>query len=343
MNLSLTMRERLLRRLHLLPFPVMDAFGSVLFGRALAIAVRRGVFESLSGVPRTAAEIAAATGLDHHALHLILEAGTIGGYTVSRKGRFSLTRAGRQWMLKNSPASLTSLVGYFETLHQRWGDLETSLEQGRPVRPYFESFDSDDWALYVSAMHDLARFIIPSVIPRMAFSRHAQSLLDIGGSHGSYALACCKKAPALHATILDLPGAVPWAQRLVDQEADLHGRVRFLAGDILATPFPGNQDVILLFNVVHGLLPKQNEEVIRRAIGALSRGGKLFILEQCFEGKQRSDLSRFLPLMVGLNLLSEIGGRVYEAEQILRWCSPARRARRVRLLPPGLTLIEAGK
>jgi O-methyltransferase domain len=343
MNLSLTMRERLLRRLHLLPFPVMDVFGSVLFGRALAIAVRRGVFEALSGGPRTVEEIAVITGLDHHALLLILEAGTIGGYTISRKGRFSLTRAGRQWMLRDSPASLTSLVGYVETLHQRWSDLETSLERGRPVQPYYASFDSDDWTLYVNAMGDLARFIIPLVIPRMAISRQAHSLLDIGGSHGLYALACCKEAPALHATVLDLPGAIPQAQRLADRETDLHGRVRFLAGDILATPFPGGQDIILLFNVVHGLLPEQNEEVIRRAIGALGRGGRLFILEQCFEGERESDLARFLPLMVGLNLLSEIGGRVYDAEQILRWCSPARRARRIHLLPPGLTLIEAGK
>jgi hypothetical protein len=58
--------------LHLLPIPVMDAFASVLFGRALAIAVRRGMFEAIAGQPRGLEEIALQTGLSQHGVELLV-------------------------------------------------------------------------------------------------------------------------------------------------------------------------------------------------------------------------------------------------------------------------------
>jgi SAM-dependent methyltransferase len=118
-------------------------------------------------------------------------------------------------------------------------------------------------------------------------------------------------------------------------------RVTFLPGDLRQTPFPGGRDLILLFNVVHGLTRDENREVVKRALEALRPGGKLYILDQCLETGNRSDLSRFLPLMVGLNLLNETGGGIYDRGEILDWCQAARTVRPVRLLLPGLTLVEA--
>ncbi len=48
MILKLTFLERLLHRLHILPTPIMDAFGGIIFGRVLTIAVRRGLFEAVA-------------------------------------------------------------------------------------------------------------------------------------------------------------------------------------------------------------------------------------------------------------------------------------------------------
>ena len=51
MILRLTLLERALHRMHLLPVPVMDAFAGVLFGRLLCIGVRRGIIEAAAGAP----------------------------------------------------------------------------------------------------------------------------------------------------------------------------------------------------------------------------------------------------------------------------------------------------
>ncbi|HEX9656631.1 MAG TPA: hypothetical protein VGB89_06930 [Bacteroidota bacterium] len=52
MILNLTLIERL-HRFCLLPMPIMDAFGGVVFGRVLTIAVRRGAAPDLSRLQRS--------------------------------------------------------------------------------------------------------------------------------------------------------------------------------------------------------------------------------------------------------------------------------------------------
>jgi SAM-dependent methyltransferase len=340
MIVRLTLLERFLHRAGRLPVPIMDAFGSVLFGRAFAVAVRLGLFEQLRNGPRTIREVAVATGLSEGALLFLFESCAVGGYVRPEKGGFGLTSAGRTWLLRDSPHSLVSLVAYFETLHRRWGNLDATFRAGRPEKPYYDGFNPKDWELYVFAMRDLARILVPYIVPRLALRGDARSLLDIGGSHGLYTMACLERVPGLRGIILDFPEATRVAGRLVN-ERKLEGRISLLEGDLREVGYPPGQDVVLLFNVVHGLTAEENRTVVRRALEALKPGGKLYILEQCLEGRRSSSLARFLPLMVGMNLLLEIGARTYRVEDICGWCAPARRARRVRMPLPGLALIEA--
>lgn len=340
MIVRLSLFERMLHALHLLPSPVLDGFASVLYGKGLALATRRGIFEQCSRGPQPLSSLARTTGLDAGALEILLMSLEVGGYLkVSTRG-YRLTAESRRWLLRESPHSMVSLLGYFETLHRRWNALEVALEKGRPESPYYDSFGEEDWRLYVAAMYELARFMGPYVLPRLTPPPGAAKLLDLGGSHGYYAAACCRRTPGMRATILDFPGSVMWGRQIMaaEQADDL---LEYLPADLFTMPFPSDQDVVLLFNIVHGLTPEQNVSVIRRALDALREGGKLFILDQCLEGKRRSDLARLIPLMVGLNLLSEIGGRTYSAEEIIAWCSAARSVRRRRISLPGVTLIEA--
>jgi tRNA A22 N-methylase len=48
--------------------------------------------------------------------------------------------------------------------------------------------------------------------------RGARDLLDIGGSHGYYSVALCRRHPTLRAVILDLPQAVVHAETILASE-----------------------------------------------------------------------------------------------------------------------------
>lgn len=339
MIIRLTLPERLLRRAHLLPLPVMDAFGSVLFGRVLAIAVRRGLFEALAEGPLGPDALAERTGMDAGATALVADAAVEAGYLERRRGRYALSPEGRQWLLKDSPRSLVSLIRYFETLHERWRTVETSMVHGRPANIYYEAFAAGDWRVYVLAMRDLARLVLPVVMPKLRLRGGAALLVDVGGSHGLYAIECCRRYPGLNAVVMDFGPALTVAGEFV-REAAMEERIRLLEGDVLHTPLPSPADCVLLFNVIHGFTGEQNRALVGRALAALRPGGKLFILDQLQDDGEGSGLGRFVPLMVGLNLVNETGGTAHRPESVREWCASASSTRLHRLRLPGLTLVE---
>lgn len=339
MIINISLFERLLHRLHLLPTPVVDAFGSVVFGRALTIAVRRGVFESLAQNARTLEEVAQATSLSLQGTELILESCVVAGYVSLGKGHYSLTSEARRWLVKDSPFYLGNLIRYFETLYERWGYLEHSLEHGSPPRRYYERFTPEDWKIYVYGMRDLARLLMDDVMRKMTLPNGALSLLDLGGSHGLYAMECCRRYPTLSATIIDFEGALAHTKEIAEQKG-IGSRVQLCAADFTQIELPPSQDCVLVFNVIHGLRDEENRTLIQRTLKSLRPGGKLYILDQLREERRRSGLAQFMPLMVGLNLLNEIGGNTYSYEQVQSWCASASKIRRFRLHLPGVSLIE---
>ena len=334
-----TLLERFLHRLHLLPTPVLDVFGNVLFGRLLAVAVRRGVFETVAHNALPIEDIASKTGMDVHAASLLCEALAVSGYFRKSGARFSASPEAQRWLLRNSPQSLYHLITYFETLHHRWQSIEYSLDHGHPERPYFEAFGPADWETYVLAMRDLARLLLPRVMKRLRLPADGGSLLDIGASHGLYTLACCKRAPSLKATMMDFAPALAHATKSVDAEG-MQSRIRFVPGDFTKAALPGKQDVVLMFNIIHGFDAETNRRLVRQALDALTDSGRLYILDQFATRHRGSSLAKFIPLMVGANLLNEVGGTVHSVNDVRDWCGKHAVVHVRNLGIPGVGLAE---
>jgi hypothetical protein len=317
----------------------MDAFGGVLFGRALAIGVRRGLFDLLAEDWLTVEEIARALKLSRAGAELLVDAFSVAGYLNCRGKRYRASVDAKKWLVKSSPHYIGNLVRYFETLYPRWEYLEQSLDRGQPPKRYYETFSDDDWKVYVLAMRDLARLLMNEVRKRIVLPVNAKRLLDLGGSHGLYAIDCCRRYQNLKAQIIDFAEALRHTTAIV-QEESMEGRITLAPADITKTNLPSDQDCVLLFNVIHGFSPEGNRELINRALAALVPGGKLFILDQIKTGATGSHLSRFIPLMVGLNLLNEIGGNTYTLDDVKSWCRPASSVKHHKLRFPGVSLIE---
>lgn len=77
----------------------------------------------------------------------------------------------------------------------------------------------------------------------------AQRLLDLGGGHGLYAIALRRLKPTLVATVFDLPHV-----EAVTREYASRYRVPvdFYGGDFYSDELPGEQDIILAFDVFYG-------------------------------------------------------------------------------------------
>ena len=342
--LTLTPKEHLYSTLNLLPTAIYDSFPAVLFGRALVLACRLGIFESLSRRSQSPAGLAESLQLHPKGAEILLPALCAGGYLKKSGEKYHLAPQAKKWLVRSSPQYIGNFLAYIELLHSHWSYLDQTLKQGKPPQTYVEMFTEKEWEIYTLGMMDLAKLIIPHLLPTVRLPRNAQALLDVGGSHGLYSIELLKRNPSLNATIADLPQALRTTERIVADHG-LTDRIRLLPCDITNNSFePQHFDVVLAFNIIHGFDHQTNRKLFDRIVLSLRNGGIIYILDQLMDDHARG-LGKFLPLMVGLNLLNEIGGTAYSFDQIESVCRAAglENVKRFQLSLPGVVLVRAWK
>jgi SAM-dependent methyltransferase len=262
----------------LVPTPVIDTLVALLLARAVIVGTQVGVFEALAAGPLPADEIAGRCGLAPQATAKLLDGLTGAGYLRYRQGRYALARVARKWLLKDSPTSLADAVLLQALDAQYIARMEEYVRSGEPVRMHAEMTD-DEWGLYQRGMRSGATIATPEIVRRLRLPAGARDLLDIGGAHGYYTVALCRRHPGLRAVILDLPQAVAHAAPILAQEG-MGDRVTQRSGDALGADLGAEAyDVVLVFNLMHHFLAEQNRDLTRRIARALRPGGIMVIGE----------------------------------------------------------------
>ena len=339
-----TVTERLAAWMNLLPAAIYDSFPAVLLGRALVIGHKLGIFDALVDQPRSDAQLASLLDLPLKSVQLLLPPLAASGYLKKSGADYSLTPQSSKWLVSSSPHHIGNFIAYIELLQGHWISLEETLKQGRPAKSYIESFTESEWKIYTLGMMDLARLLIPRVISKLTLPPETKALLDVCGSHGLYSIELCKRNPTLIATIADFPEVLATTQEIIRANG-MEDRIRPLPCDVTKTMFEREEfDAILAFNIVHGFSPEANDRFLMSLAFALKHGGILYILDQLNDSRSKG-VGQLLPLMVGLNLLNEIGGSVYRFEEVKSWCEKAglKRVKMRRLSVPGVHLVEARK
>lgn len=341
---TFTLKERIGAASNVLPTAVYDAFPNVLFGRILVLARKLGVFESLHHRPQTPRELALALGLDQRGVELILPALESAKYLRHKGGKFSLAPQSTKWLLASSPHYLGNFLAYIELLQSHWMYVEETLRTGRPPSIYPETFTDREWRVYTLGMMDLARLIIPRLLPHLTIPPGASALLDLCGSHGLYSIEMCKRSQQIIATIADYPQVLTTTREIVNTHG-MADRITLLPCDVTSTAFPtGKYDIVFAFNIIHGFDEEMNRRLIASASSALKPGGIVHIVDQ-LEPTSSKGAQTLLPLMIGINLLNEIGGSIYSFSRIRAWCDAAGFAevRERKLSLPGVSLISGRK
>jgi ubiquinone/menaquinone biosynthesis C-methylase UbiE len=101
-------------------------------------------------------------------------------------------------------------------------------------------------------------------------------LVDVAGGHGGFAMAMCRRHPALEATVLDLPPSAAVGRKIVAEEG-FADRVSFREGDVFELGLGEDLDVVSVFNLIHHLPEERDAELCRMARTALRPGGVLVI------------------------------------------------------------------
>jgi SAM-dependent methyltransferase len=270
--------ERLAVRLRVGPRPLLETHGTVLLARALMAATRAGVFEALAAGPLGAAEVAARCGTAEHATAALLAVLETARYVRSAGGRYALAPDARRWLLAGSASSLRDNV-LFRFTEWPWIEgLDRFLATGRPLDIH-AGMSPEQWGAYQRGMRSLATVLAREVAWRTPVPRRARTMLDLGGGHGLYSVALCRRHGTLAAVVLDLPEAL--AQAPVPPVPDgLGDRIEFRAGDARAADLGAAAfDLVLASNLLHHFDPAQGRDLVRRAALALRPGGILVVQE----------------------------------------------------------------
>jgi len=334
--------EWLALRTGLVPTAAADAWGGMALSGIVVAGVRTGITARLAAGYATADEVAADLGLDPLPTRLLLDCLRSAGHVTERSGRYQLSRRSRRWLDPASPLSVARYVAGVADYWPWWEGLEQSTRTGKSSGSHAAPPEDPYWRQYITGQHELARLSAAQVARKVPLRGRPRTILDIGGGHGWYSAALCRRYPELTATILDLPGSAAIGREII-AAAGLSDRITFRDGDATTSDLGRGYDAVLCFNLLHHLAPAQIAALFRRTREALNPGGTLAVLDVFADRTRRAPAqANLLALFVYLSS----GAQVHTPAELTGWLrdagfTPPRKIRLLRI--PGLALQVARK
>ena len=235
---------------------LLDLISSSWIAQACHVTARLGIADLLAAGPRTAEDLAAATGADAPALRRLLSA--LGSVDICRQredGTFEMTALGAL-LGSNVPCSMRAwALQWGGEAWQVWANLLHSVRTGQSARSLitgaagFGHLERDPQAAEVfnQAMVDLTR--LAAVDLARAYDFAGRRVVDVGGGYGELLAQILQAHPTATGVLFDMPHAISRARAHLDGRG-LDGRCEFVAGDFFAS-VPSGADLYVLKTVIH--------------------------------------------------------------------------------------------
>jgi hypothetical protein len=295
------------------PEKILQTSGSYWMGCTLHASIKLDIYSCIGEIEKTASQISIEINADLDAITRLLNALVAMGLLTRKNDRYANTIESSIYLQKASPKYLGYMIMHHHHLIEGWSKLDKAVTTGNSVRK--SASHADDLVTresFLMGMFNNAMYLAPLIVKQVDLS-NKKHMLDLGGGPGTYAIHFCKKNPGLKATIFDLPTTQPFAEKIIDR-FEIKDRVDFIDGDYLKNNIPGTYDVIWLSHILHGEGPKACEDIIAKAVSALTPGGTIlihdFILNDSMDGP-------VFPTLFSLNML--IGtkeGRSYSEKEM---------------------------
>jgi hypothetical protein len=273
------------------------AFGPMVF-QVSRLMVKFGILDLLRNADDglTRSEVVERTDLSDYAVGVLLDASlTIGTILVNPETeRYTLSKAG--WFLLTDAATRANLDFNHDVNYIGMFRLEEALREGRPAG--LEHFGP--WPTIYEALSQLPPEVQKSWFGfdhfysdhsfdealQIVFGQYnTQSLLDVGGNTGRWALRCVAHDPKVRVTILDLPQQIDMmrAQTAGQPGADrIDGIGINLLDRTAAFPSQG-ADAIWMSQFLDCFSMEEITSILTRAAAVMDAHTRLFIMETLWD------------------------------------------------------------
>jgi hypothetical protein len=286
--------------------------------QALHVAAVLRLSDHLAEGPRTAADLAAATGCDPRSLHRLLRAlATAGVYAEASDGRFASTALGDE-LRADGLRDWAAFAGG-QSMWRAWGALEHSIRTGENA---FASVHGETvWehrardpaagAAFDAAMAALSRHVAEAVLEAYDFAAFG-TVADIGGGNGALLATVLRRHTRLRGHLLDQRHVVAAAPALL-AAAGVADRCEIHPGDLF-TAVPSGADAYLLKSILHDWSDQDALTIARTCRRAMRPGSVMLVLERVLTGPP--DPPANLPAAYSdLNMLVGPGGQERTREE----------------------------
>jgi hypothetical protein len=251
--------------------------------QAVYVATKLEVPDLLADGPRTAAELADATGADADSIYRLLRLLAGDGVFVEHPdGRFANSELGD--LLRDGPGSFREFALVFgEDFYPPFGELLRSTRTGEPAydaafgRSFYEYLEAD-----LEASTRFNRFMghgKAALAEALAAGewRGDEIVVDVGGGNGALLQTLLDRRPGLQGIVFDLPSVAAEAESRI-RAAGLAGRCEVVAGSFF-DEVPHGGDVYLLSHILHGFEHDRACEILRTVRRAIPDGGRMLVAD----------------------------------------------------------------
>ena len=278
--------------------------------RLTYIAAKLKLADLLQGGPRTASQLATATGVQAPALYRVLRAlASVGVFAEDARGRFKLTplgqtlRSGRPGSLRDFALMIVAAYNYTS-----WGRLLDALQQGKtafdlefgqPLFDYLRDHPEDD-RQFSASMASISGVENDAVARAFPFGKLGK-LVDVGGAHGHLLATILRRHKKLHGLLFAQPQVVAGAEASGFITAPgVRERCEVVGGSFFES-VPAGADAYLMKFIIHDWDDAKSARILANCRDAMAPGGRVLVVDRVMQPGNGTDWSKWLDIqmMVG--------------------------------------------
>jgi hypothetical protein len=270
--------------------------------QGLYVVAYLGLADLVKDGPRSAADLAAATGTHAPSLYRLLRAlAGVGVFVEDGQGRFAQTPLS-DCLRSDRPDGQRDLALMSGEEHYRcWGELLYSIQTGRNAfekiygKPVFDYLAENPRParIFDGAMVGVHGAETAAMLEGYDFGPFG-TLVDVGGGNGSLLTAVLKRYPRLHGVLFDRPDAVERARPLL-AAAGVADRCRTVGGDFFRE-VPAGGDAYLMRHIIHDWDDEKSLMILSRCRAAMPAHGRLLVVEYVIQPGNEPSIAKGLDL-----------------------------------------------
>lgn len=253
------------------------------------VAAKLGIADLLNDGPKTAADLAVATGTHGPSLYRVMRALTSLGIFNETKTGFHMTPLGTllQKDVIDSVCPVAIMRGE-ECNWGPWGELLYGVQTGKSA--FEKVFGMDLFEYYTKhpeagtffdqGMSIFSEIVSEAIIESYDFST-IKKVVDIGGGNGALLVAILKKYPEMQGVLYDLPHVVQKANGLVES-GGISNRVEIIGGEFFQS-IPSGGDIYILKKIIHDWDDERATTILNNCRQVMESNSRILLVEMVIQ------------------------------------------------------------